>query len=306
MTLTKPLKIAFIGCVEFSYTMLEHLINFDNKAFEISAVVSKSCSSFNSDHVSLISMAQSLMVPYLDTTENADSLVSFLTQVQPDVIYCFGWSELLPAQALDLAPLGVIGYHPTKLPKNRGRHPIIWPLVLGMSETASTFFKMDESADSGPIVSQENVVISNEDDASNLYEKLAKVAKKQLLALTQALINNQLKPIEQDHTMASYWRKRTPKDGVIDWRMQAQDIYNLIRGLTRPYIGAEFHYSERIFKVWRSRVTSNVYDRAIIPGTVLEIPDETHNWFTVKCGGESALSFPLESSNDQITQGSML
>ena len=68
--------------------------------------------------------------------------------------------------------MGVIGYHPAALPKNRGRHPLIWALVLGLKKTASSFFIMDERADSGDVISQEEIIINDDDDASSLYAKM--------------------------------------------------------------------------------------------------------------------------------------
>lgn len=68
-------------------------------------------------------------------------MMNFISSLNPDIIYCFGWSKLLSPEIFCLAPKGVIGFHPTKLPHNRGRHPIIWSLVLGLEETASTFSK---------------------------------------------------------------------------------------------------------------------------------------------------------------------
>ena len=87
----------------------------------------------------------------------------------PDVIFCFGWSRLIKKTLLNIAPLGVIGFHPALLPANRGRHPLIWSLILGLKESGSTFFFMDEGADSGDILSQLNVSISEMDDAGTLY-----------------------------------------------------------------------------------------------------------------------------------------
>ena len=81
---------------------------------------------------------------------------------------------------MDLPLLGVIGFHPAALPANRGRDPIIWALVLGLQETASTFFFMDEGADSGDIISQEYLIITDSDDAGILYEKITQTALKQL------------------------------------------------------------------------------------------------------------------------------
>lgn len=73
--------------------------------------------------------------------------------------------------------MGVIGFHPAALPNNRGRHPIIWALALGLNETASTFFKMDEGADTGDIVSQVKIPICESDYAADLYENIMCAAK---------------------------------------------------------------------------------------------------------------------------------
>ena len=76
--------------------------------------------------------------------------------------------------------MGIVGYHPAALPSNRGRHPLIWALVLGLTETASTFFFMDEGADSGDILDQRPVSILPSDDAKSLYERISQVAISQI------------------------------------------------------------------------------------------------------------------------------
>ena len=91
-----------------------------------------------------------------------------------------GLSKLINRELLEIPKLGVVGYHPTLLPKNRGRHPLIWALVLGLTQTGSTFFFMDEGADSGPIISQEKVKITKKDTANTLYKKIEITASKQL------------------------------------------------------------------------------------------------------------------------------
>ena len=63
-------------------------------------------------------------------------------------------------------------FSPGLTPQNRGRHPIIWTLALGLCETGSTFFFMDEGADSGDILSQKKITILPEDNAGSLYQKL--------------------------------------------------------------------------------------------------------------------------------------
>ena len=81
---------------------------------------------------------------------------------------------------LSKSPIGVIGFHPAALPANRGRHPIIWSLALGLKSTASTFFFMDKNVDSGDILSQASIKISDSDDARSLYDKVTKTALSQI------------------------------------------------------------------------------------------------------------------------------
>ena len=64
----------------------------------------------------------------------------WLKNKRPDLIICLGWSHIIEPKVLKIPKYGIIGYHPSDLPRNKGRHPIIWPLVLGLKETASTFF----------------------------------------------------------------------------------------------------------------------------------------------------------------------
>ena len=139
-----------------------------------------------------------------------------------------------------MTPLGVVGFHPAALPANRGRHPIIWSLVLGLDKTASTFFFMDAGADSGDILSQREILISDQDDARTLYNKVTEMALSQIEEFLPALASGSAQRVTQSPLEASSWRKRRKTDGVIDWRMSAQSIHNLVRGLSKPYVGAHF------------------------------------------------------------------
>ena len=182
--------------------------------------------------------------------------------------------------------LGVIGYHPTALPANRGRHPIIWTLVLGLRETASTFFVMDEGPDSGDIVSQVSVDVSPDETAETLYARLKEVALRQVAELTRDLADGTVVRRPQDHSRANYWRKRGRDDGRIDWRMPAAGICNLVRALDRPYPGAHVVTGGRDIKVW------GCVEAACNPARLDEIANLEHGLvlrssrdsFDVRCG----------------------
>lgn len=262
------MNIVFIGAVQFSMKALAKLIEMEAS---VTGVCTLEQSPFNADHVDLTPICNGHNIPVIYAVDiNSTNSIEWIKMCAPDVIFCFGWSRLIKSELLNLAPLGVVGYHPARLPANRGRHPLIWSLVLGLDETASTFFIMDEGADSGDVISQRPIPIFEDDNASSLYQKMIETALKQLDEIVPALASNSFIRIPQDNSKANYWRKRGKKDGQIDWRMTASSIYNLVRGLAKPYIGAHFEFEGNVVKVWAAAVVENK-NKNIEPGKVLAV-----------------------------------
>lgn len=293
------MRIMFIGTVEFSQRALERLIAI--KA-QVAGVCTLKAAAFNADHVDLSDLCKTHSIPSLYADDiNSPETLEWIRACAPDVIFCFGWSRLLKQELLELAPLGVVGFHPAALPANRGRHPLIWPLVLGLEQTASTFFFMDAGADSGDILSQRTITIDPADDARDLYDKVTATALDQIEEFVPLLEEGTFVRREQDHGQANTWRKRGMADGKIDWRMSARTIHNLVRGLAKPYVGAHFVVDGRDVKVWKSAVIDDVQDN-LEPGKVLGMRDGVP---VVKCG-DGALCLLLTEPAYNPIQGSYL
>lgn len=277
------MKVVFIGCVRFSLMTLEHLLSIDNPDVEVAGVVTREKSSFNTDFASLVPLAKKNDIPFFLAEGNDQSaILNWLKSVSPDVIYCFGWSYLLKEPILSLPRLGVIGYHPASLPKNRGRHPVVWAIALGLQKIDSTFFFMDKGVDSGDILSQRSLPILASDDAGTIYRKLKDAACRQISEFTPQLVEENFKRVAQDNSKANYWRKRNKADGEIDWRMSARCIHNLVKALTRPYAGAHFICHGKEFKVWKTELAGEDAEAVNIePGKILEIK---RGAVTIKCG----------------------
>lgn len=249
------MRIVFIGVVEFSKHTLLKLI--DLKA-DVVGVCTKNESTFNSDFADLGYICKQNSIPchYFNDINSQDS-IKWIRELKPDIIFCFGLSSLLKDEILKLAPLGVIGFHPAKLPQNRGRHPLIWALALGLKSTASTFFFMDSGADSGDILSQKSIKISQKDDANTLYTKVIDTALKQISEFLPLLESGNFKRIKQNEKLSNIWRKRSKLDGCIDFRMSSLGIYNLVRALTKPYAGASLIYKDKDIKIWKATIVKN-------------------------------------------------
>ncbi len=272
------MRIVFIGAVEFSQHALVLLLSL---AADVVGICTLKESQINADHVDLGNIGAKRGIPCLYPIDiNSEDSINWIKEKEPDVIFCFGWSKLLKQELLALPPLGVIGFHPSALPANRGRHPIIWALVLGLEETASTFFFMDGGADSGDILSQRTIPIDSHDDARNLYSKITKEALLQIQEFVPLLEAHCFRRIPQDSLLSNTWRKRGAADGQIDWRMSATSIHNLVRGLSKPYIGAHFAFEGREIKVWKTEVVLDVASN-IEPGKVFRLDNSKP---VVKCG----------------------
>jgi len=295
------MKVIIIGSVQFTLEMLKEMLS---QNVELVGVITNEDKGINSDYVDLLPLCEQYGILCLKTNDiNSSKTIEWIKSRSADLIFCLGWSRMIRREVLQTTPLGVIGYHPTALPKNRGRHPLIWALVLGLKETGSSFFFMDEGVDSGDILSQEMITISEEDNAKTLYNKMVQIAKKQMQSIVTILTKGGCKGVPQNHDLANVWRKRCIKDGEIDWRMSAYSIHNLIRGLTHPYVGAHFIYNEIEHKVWKSEFVEQNEINNIEPGQVLNIGD---NMMIIKCGVKCIKLLEVEPPLPHLVVGEYL
>jgi methionyl-tRNA formyltransferase len=280
-------KIFFIGTVDFSRMALEHLLG---TGANVVGVATSRESPINADHNDLTDVCTTRGIPVIQTVDiNSPDVVRWIAALEPDVVFCFGWSRLLKPALLSVAPMGVVGFHPSALPANRGRHPIVWALALGLPETAATFFSMDGGADSGDILSQASVAIADDDDARTLYDKITRCALRQLDELVPQLAAGSVTRTRQDPSIANAWRKRGHADGQIDWRMSSRGVHNLVRALTKPYVGAHFMYRGEAIAVWKTELVGGAAMN-IEPGKVLRVSSEGAEGgggAVVKCGADA-------------------
>lgn len=266
----EPISAFFIGCVQSTEIAFKAALK--RSEISIQGILTKKNKGYNADFVDISDLAESsnCKLYYVEDIDD-QSLAKVLIDLKIDIVFVVGWSQLLPSDLLSIPRYGAIGFHPAALPENRGRHPLIWALALGLDETASTFFSIDQGIDSGPIISQVNVRITPEDDAQSLYSNIMRLIPQQIDEIVDRLASGNLCGLQQDDSLATSWRKRGALDGLIDWRMSATAVYNLTRALTHPYIGAEFRYKDHLVKLWRCEVVCDGIPSAAEPGKVLDM-----------------------------------
>ena len=155
--------------------------------------------------------------------------------LRPDLIIVVGFSQIIPRTILDVAPLGVLGFHTAVLPGRRGSSPVIWAMVEGLQESGVTMFYMDEGIDTGDVIAVERFPIDDGDYAADVLRKADDATLNLLRAHLDAILDGTAPRTPQSDGGSTYTRRRGPADGEIDWSRPAQEIVNLVRALAPPY-----------------------------------------------------------------------
>ena len=199
---------------------------------------------------------------------NADLCVmAFVTDIVPDAI-------------LEAPTRGTIQYHPSLLPKHRGPSSMNWPIMWGETITGLSIFWPDKGLDTGPILLQKEVEITQDDTLGSLYfGKLYQMGVDAMIEAVGLVRDGAAPRIDQDHSQATYEGWCRAEDVAIDWTKPVGDIYNLIRG-GDPSPGANTTLDGETVAFFRASKTDG--DSGKPAGEVLEVTSEG---FTVAADG---------------------
>ena len=207
---------------------------------------------------------------------NDAAAVERLRAAGADVGVVVAYGEILGPPALQSVTGGFLNVHASLLPKYRGAAPINWALIRGERETGVTVVRMTPRLDAGPMLAQRRVAIGERDTAGDLHDRLSAVACQLLVEALNGLAGKgRAAEREQPREGSSYAPKLTKEDGRIDWRHRAQEIDNLVRGLTPwPGAGCRFTGSSKTEEVTLLDVApSGEPGPGCEPGTVLNVDD---------------------------------
>ncbi len=212
--------------------------------------------------------AQRLGVPLLQPERLHAALFASL---RFDVGVVVAYGKLLRQEVLSLPRHGMLGVHPSLLPKYRGAAPIAWSLLNGETATGVTIFRLSEALDAGDILSQQMVTIEPGENAEMLGRRLARVGAEALIGALDDLDAGRANFTPQDETRASFAPKLTKATGRIDWNSPAAVIERLVRG-TIPWPGAGSRLGEQELRIWKVAFGDGAEVQAeTLPGTVVRV-----------------------------------
>jgi methionyl-tRNA formyltransferase len=158
--------------------------------------------------------------------------------LRPDFVFSFYYRYMLDKAWLALPRLGALNIHGSLLPQYRGRAPVHWAIIHGETTTGASLHYMVEKPDAGALVDQEAVPILENDTALQVSLKVADAAQAVLRRSLPRLIAGTAASMPLDLKKGSYFGRRTPEDGRIDWRRGARAIHDLVRAVSPPFPGA--------------------------------------------------------------------
>ena len=265
-------KTVFIGSVLSSKVALETLIE-NGVRVDLVCSLSEDASNNVSDYYPIHDIAEKHNISYLKFQKiNSDDVIVRIKEIEPDFIFVIGLSQIISNELLKMAKRYSIGFHPTPLPKFRGRAALPWLIILGVRDSKVSLFKLDQGMDSGDIIYQYPYVIEETDYAMDVYNKVCHAMRQALNECIPRMYDDSVEFIKQNHDEATYLLIRRPEDGKIDWNLTGKEIETLIRAANKPYPGAFAFYKDCKVIFWKAHFETN--EKYIgLPGQIAWVND---------------------------------
>ncbi len=256
--LEKDPTIIFMGTPDFSVPILEGIMEH----YKVRAIVTQPDRKVGRDGKVVFSPVKQVAFDndiLCLQPEKIRDILQDINVLEPDLIITCAYGQILPLEMLQIPRLGCINVHASLLPKLRGGAPIHHAIMDGFSKTGVTIMYMDKGMDTGDIISQREIPISNDDTAETLHDKLSVLGRDLLLETLPSILNGTNSRTTQDEAEATYGFNITREDEHIDFSKTKRQIVNKVRGLN-SWPGAYCILDDKILKVWKCREGERIYD----------------------------------------------
>lgn len=267
------MKIVFMGTPEIAAVVLRSLIK--SEKHEILACVTQTDKPKGRGHEMAFSEVKQTAIEYgipvLQPEKASDP--AFLDEIRalnPDVMCVVAYGKILKEALLNIPRFGCINVHASLLPKYRGAAPIQWAVINGEKISGVTIMHMDAGIDTGDIILQQEVGMTDDETAESLHDKLAEAGGPLLLSALDMIATGRAPRVKQNEEEMTYYGMIDKSFGRIDFTNSAEQIERLSRGLY-PWPTAFTMLDGKNLKIYKAEVVKD-YN---IPKSVIGVPEGT-------------------------------
>lgn len=230
------MNMIFFGTPEFSIPFLKALTETPN--VNILATVTQADkpvgrgNKLTSSPVKIFSEKNGILVLSPLSLKNDKEILSRLKILAPDFFVVVAYGKIIPSNMLSIPRFGAINVHPSLLPKYRGPSPMQNAIMNGDKQTGVTIMLLDEGMDTGPLIAKLVIDLSNEETLETLEKKVCDVGPKLLVETLWRFFKGELKPTQQDDSIATITKILTREIGRVDWSQDALSLERKFRAFT--------------------------------------------------------------------------
>jgi methionyl-tRNA formyltransferase len=245
------MRIVFMGTPDFAVPSLEALVT---KGYNVVGVITATDKWGGRGNKELLEsavkkVAVKLNLPVLQPTNlKSPAFLSELEALNADLQIVVAF-RMLPEKVWAMPRLGTFNLHASLLPKYRGAAPINWAIIQGEKETGVTTFFLQQEIDTGNIILQEKMAITETENVGEIYVKLMSLGAAVVLKTVKLIEEDKVVTTVQNELLASPAPKIFTETCQIDFSKTVDEVYNFVRGLS-PYPAAWTKIKEQPIKLF--------------------------------------------------------
>ena len=250
------MRIVYLGTPEFAVLPLKKIVE---AGYNVVAVVTNKDKPVGRKHIltppPVKVFATEARIPVYQYDKIRVEGVEDLKKLNPDLMVTCAFGQILSQEILDIPRLGVVNIHASLLPAYRGASPIHYAILNGEKTTGVTVMKTDIGIDTGDMILQREINISNSETCGELFERLSVLGANCILEALPLIENEKAVYIKQDERKATYTKIIKKEAALIDWNDTAENIYNKIRAFN-PAPVAYCFYEGNPFKIYSAKIST--------------------------------------------------
>jgi methionyl-tRNA formyltransferase len=259
LTIDMPpsLRIIFAGTPDFSVPPLQALLDSGHRVISVYTQPDRPAGrgrKLAASPVKQVALEYAIPVYQPASLKGAAEQAELAAQ-NADLMVVVAYGLLLPQAVLDAPRLGCVNIHASLLPRWRGAAPIQRAIQAGDGKTGITIMQMEAGLDTGPMIHVLQCPIETDDTGGRLHDRLSTLGARALMEALPEIAAGSPRLIPQDDSLATYARKLSKDDALLDWRRSAAELEHQVRAFD-PWPVAQTRYDGDTLRVWSAHAVS--------------------------------------------------